>query len=81
MGDLAKWLQDQAAQRHRIEHTFGNGPTGGAPGRSQRSSSYVDHLVPKGGELLESLTAVHRQELQQLEEPVRQLLAMLDASQ
>lgn len=78
VGDLAQWLQikphSAAELSSRLE----------ASGLIERRQDPEDRrrmlitLSNYGQGLLESLTEVHRQELQRMKEPVRQLLAMLD---
>ena len=78
VGDLAEWLQikphSAAELSSRLE----------AAGLIERREDPQDRrrvlisLSEYGGRLLESLTEVHRRELQRLKEPVRELLTMLD---
>ena len=78
VGDLAEWLQikpnSSAELSARLE----------AAGLIDRRADPEDRrrmlmsLSEYGERLLESLTTVHRRELQRLKEPVRELLAMLD---
>lgn len=78
VGDLAEWLQikphSAAELSARLE----------AAGLIDRRADPEDRrrmlmsLSEYGERLLESLTTVHRRELQRLKEPVRELLAMLD---
>ena len=78
VGDLAQWLQikphSAAELSARLE----------AAGLIERREDPADRrrmlmaLSEYGARLLESLTEVHRRELQRLKEPVRELLAMLD---
>lgn len=78
VGDLAEWLQikphSAAELSARLETT----------GLIERREDPKDRrrtllsISARGSRLLESLTGVHRQELQRLKQPVRELLAMLD---
>ncbi|MBN9419351.1 hypothetical protein ABS71_06310 [bacterium SCN 62-11] len=78
VGDLAEWLQikphSAAELSSRLE----------AAGLLERRADPEDRrrtllcASDYGNHLLESLTEVHRQELQRLKEPLRDLLAMLD---
>ena len=78
VGDLAEWLQikphSAAELSSRLE----------AAGLIERRADPEDRrrtllsASEHGNRLLESLTEVHRQELQRLKAPLRDLLAMLD---
>lgn len=78
VGDLAEWLQikphSAAELSLRLEAAGLIERRADPEDRRRTLLSASDH----GKGLLESLTEVHRQELQRLKEPLRDLLAMLD---
>ncbi|MBX3169243.1 MAG: MarR family transcriptional regulator [Candidatus Eremiobacteraeota bacterium] len=78
VGALAEWLQikpHSAAELSSRLETAGLLERREDPEDRRRTLLTVSEY---GTRLLESLTEVHRRELQRLKEPVRELLAMLD---
>ncbi|MBS2033654.1 MarR family transcriptional regulator [bacterium] len=78
VGDLAEWLQ---IKPHSAAELSSRLETAGLVERREDPQDRRRMLMTPseyGKRLLESLTQVHRRELQRLKEPVRELLAMLD---
>ena len=81
VGALAEWLQIKPHSATELSNRLEAAQLVERQQDPKDRRRTLISLSTRGLELLERLTQVHRKELQQLKEPVRQLLAMLDSSE